>query len=263
VHKMRVAVRRIRSVLRTHERLVDQVRTRTLGPELKWLADTLGEVRDLEVQNDRFHHRLAELPGAHQGPAWLLAMAADEHRARDHVREALLSRRYYDLLDALDAFLAAPPLTSRAERDAAKETPALLTAAWRKMRRRHQHAMRLPAGQQRDEAMHRTRKAAKRARYTAEAAAVSLGAPAAKLARRAERLQEVLGDHHDSVVAVRRLADTIERPDTPAADVFVAGRLSEVERREGDRVLGGLPAVAKKAARPKALRRLQKKKKKA
>jgi CHAD domain-containing protein len=262
VHKMRVAVRRIRSVLRTHARLIDQVRTRTLDPELKWLADTLGEVRDLEVQNDRFHHRLAELPGAHPGPAWLLEMAAEEHRARDHVREALLSRRYYDLLDALDAFLAAPPLTPRAARDAAKETPALLTNAWRKMMRRHERATRLRAGQRRDEAMHRTRKAAKRARYTAEAAAASLGAPAAKLARRAERLQEILGDHHDSVVAVQRLAGAIERPDTPAADVFVAGRLSEVERREGERVLDALPAVAKKAASPKALRGIQKRRKK-
>jgi CHAD domain-containing protein len=119
--------------------------------------------------------------------------------------------------------------------------------------------MRLPTGQDRDAAMHGTRKAAKRARYTAEAAVVSLGAPAAKLARRAERLQEILGDHHDSVVAVQRLAGIIERPDTPAADIFVAGRLSEVERREGARALDGLPAAAKKAAKRKPLRRLEKK----
>jgi CHAD domain-containing protein len=259
VHKMRVAVRRLRSILRTHKRVVDQVRTRTLDTELKWLADALGEVRDLEVQNARFHRRLADLPGAHQGPAWLLAMADEEHRARDQVRETLLTQRYYDLLDALDAFLATPPLTPRAGRKAEKEMPKLVTRAWRKMMSRHERAMRLPAGQDRDAAMHGTRKAAKRARYTAEAAAASLGSPAAKLARRAERLQEVLGDHHDSVVAVQRLAGIIERPDTPAADIFVAGRLSEVERREGARALDGLPAAAKKAAKRKPLRELEKK----
>jgi CHAD domain-containing protein len=257
VHKMRVAVRRIRSVLRTHKRLVDQTRIRTLDSELKWLADELGEVRDLEVQKERFQGRLADLPGAQQSPAWLLAMAAEEHGARDRVREALLTRRYYDLLDALDAFLGAPPLTARAGRKARKETPDLVGRAWRKMTKRYDRAARLPAGQDRDVALHRTRKSAKRARYTAEAAAAALGAPAAKLARRAERLQDILGEHHDSVVAVQRLAGTTDRPETPAADTFVAGRLSEVERREGERSLERLPAAAKKAAKRKPLRALK------
>jgi len=259
VHKMRVAVRRIRSVLRTHRRLIDPMRVKTLDSELKWLADELGEVRDLEVQNARFHQRLADLPGAHQSPAWLLAMEAEEHRARDRVREALLTKRYYDLLDAVDAFLADPPLNSRAARRADRETARLVARAWRTMMRRYDRATRL-AGHDRDDALHRTRKSAKRARYTAEAASAALGSPAAKLARRAERLQDVLGDHHDSVVAVQRLAGTTERPDTPAADTFVAGRLTEVERREGERVLEDLPAAAKKAARPKPLRKLGKRK---
>jgi CHAD domain-containing protein len=195
----------------------------------------------------------------HQSPAWLLAMEAEEHRARDRVREALLTKRYYDLLDAVDAFLADPPLNSRAARRADRETARLVARAWRTMMRRYDRATRL-AGHDRDDALHRTRKSAKRARYTAEAASAALGSPAAKLARRAERLQDVLGDHHDSVVAVQRLAGTTERPDTPAADTFVAGRLTEVERREGERVLEDLPAAAKKAARPKPLRKLGKRK---
>jgi CHAD domain-containing protein len=259
VHKMRVAVRRTRSILRTHRRLLDQARIRTLDTELKWLADALGEVRDLEVQKDRFEGRLADLPGAHQAPAWLLAMAAEEHRARDRVRETLLTRRYYDLLDTLETLLATPPLTARARRKARKETPELVARAWRKMLRRYDRAAGLPAGQDRDVALHSTRKSAKRARYTAEAASAALGAPAAKLARRAERLQDILGAHHDSVVAVQRLAETTDRPDTPAADTFVAGRLSEVERREGERSLERLPAAAKKAGKRKPLRALKNK----
>ncbi|MDN3358820.1 CYTH and CHAD domain-containing protein [Actinomadura sp. DC4] len=259
VHKMRVAVRRTRSILRTHRCLVDQARIRTLDAELKWLADSLGEVRDLEVQGARFQRRLADLPGAHRSPGWLLAMAAEEHRARDRVRETLLTQRYYDLLDALDALLAAPPLNARAGRKATKETPDLVARAWRKMLRRYDRAVRLPSGQDRDVAMHGTRKSAKRARYTAEAASAALGSPAAELARRAERLQDILGAHHDSVVAIQRLAGSVEHPDSPAADTFVAGRLAEVERREGERVLERLPAAGKKAARRKPLRALRKK----
>jgi CHAD domain-containing protein len=257
VHKMRVAIRRIRSLLRTHRSLIDPARVRGLDTELKWLADALGEVRDLEVQTARFHRRLSELPGAHPSPAWLLGMEAEEHRARDRVRETLLSRRYYDLLDALDAFLARPPLNERAGRAAGKETPKVLARAWRKMLARYDKATRLPAGQDRDIALHGTRKAAKRARYTAEATATALGPPAAKLVRRAERLQDILGAHHDTVVAAQRLAATTERPDTPAADTFVAGRLTEVERREGERLLERLPSAAKKAAKRKPLRALK------
>ncbi len=259
VHKMRVAIRRIRSILRTHRRLVDPARIRTLDPELKWLADALGEVRDLEVQTQRFGRRLADLPGAHQSPAWLLAMASEEHVAREHVRETLLTRRYHDLLDALDALLDAPPLTAPAGRTARRETPKVVARAWRKMMSRYERAAHLPAGQERDVALHGTRKAAKRARYTAEAASAALGSPAAKLARRAERLQDVLGEHHDSVVAIQRLAATTERPDTPAADLFVAGRLSEVERQEGARTLDRLPKAAEKAGRRSPRRELGKK----
>lgn len=256
VHKMRVAVRRIRSVLRTHRRLIDQVRTRTLDGELKWLADALGEVRDLEVQTARFQHDLAGLPGAQQSPAWILAMAAEEHAARDRVRAVLLSRRYFDLLDTLDRLRATPPLNSRADRTAKQETPRVVTRAWRKMLRRYERAKSLPAGLERDVALHSARKAAKRARYTAEAASAALGPPAAKLARRAERLQDILGAHHDSVVAVQRLTGTTGRPDIPAADTFTAGRLSEVVRREGERALERLPAAAKKARKRKPLRAL-------
>jgi CHAD domain-containing protein len=256
VHKMRVAIRRIRSVLRTHRRLVDQTRIRTLDGELKWLADALGEVRDLEVQTARFQRRLADLPGAQQSPAWLLAMAAEEHAARDRVRETLLSRRYFDLLDTLDDLLATPPLNTCAGRTAKKETPRVMARAWGKMLRRYDRAERLPAGQERDVALHSTRKAAKRARYTAEAASAALGSPAAKLARRAERLQDILGAHQDSVVAIERLTAMPDRPEVPAADTFVAGRLSEVERREGERSLERLPAAARKAHKRKPLRAL-------
>jgi CHAD domain-containing protein len=259
VHKMRVSVRRLRSLLRTHRRMVDQVRAGTLDGELKWLADALGEVRDLEVQHERFRRRLADLPGAQQSPVWLLGMAAGEHRARDRVRETLLTRRYYDLLDAVDGFLAAPPLNARAGRTARKETPKVVARAWRKMLDRYDRAARLSAGQERDVALHGTRKAAKRARYTAEAAEAALGAPAAKLARRAERLQDILGAHRDGVVAAQRLAEVVEWPDVPAADTFVAGRLTEVERGEGERVLERLPGAVKKAAKPKPMRRLKKK----
>ncbi|MEV5711542.1 CHAD domain-containing protein, partial [Actinoallomurus sp. NPDC052274] len=143
-----------------------------------------------------------------------------------------------------------PPPPARAE------TAKAVAKAWRKMLRRHAHAAGLPAGPARDAALHRTRKAAKRARYTAEAAAPALGSPAKKLARRAERLQEVLGAHHDGVVAAERLGELARRTGTPAVEAFALGRLVEREERGRERPLRDLPAAVKKAARRKPLRRL-------
>ncbi len=249
VHRMRVATRRMRSLLRTHIRMLDRTRAEALEGELKWLADALGDVRDLEVLRARFHEQIGELPGAHQAPAWLDGMAATERRAREQIGRTLLTQRYMNLLDALDAFLAAPPLTARAARAADEETPEFVSRAWRKMLRRYSEAERLPAGDGRDTAMHRTRKAAKRARYTAEAAAPALGDAARTLARRAARLQEVLGVHQDGVTAAEYLSRVALRPGIPAEDVFVLGRLTELQRRRGMEALRGLPSAAKKAAR--------------
>jgi CHAD domain-containing protein len=256
VHRMRVAVRRTRSLLRTHRRLLDRAGVAPLEAELKWLADALGEVRDLEVLSARFHQQLTELPGVHQSPAWLAGMAATERRTRDQLRETLLTSRYFDLLDAVDAFLAAPPMNARARRSARDETPKMVVKAWRKMVRHYAKAERLPAGDERDAALHRTRKATKRARYTAEAAVAALGSPAGKLAQRAEKLQGILGAHHDSVVAAQRLTDKAAEPGTPAADIFTLGRLTELQRWKGTRALQHLPDAAKKAGKPKQLRAL-------
>ncbi|MFL6055472.1 MAG: CHAD domain-containing protein [Actinoallomurus sp.] len=257
VHKMRVAVRRMRSLLRTHRRMIHPARAAGLETELKWLADALGEVRDLEVLRARFERRLAEVPNADRKPTWLAGMAAEELRARDRLRETLSAPRYLALLDSVDAFLASPPLLGdRAVRPARQETAKTVAKAWRKMLRRHARAAGLPAGPARDAALHRTRKAAKRARYTAEATVPALGSSVKKLARRAERLQELLGAHHDGLVAAERLGEIARRPGTPAVDAFLLGRLAEREERDRERELRDLPAAVKKAAKRKPLRAL-------
>jgi CHAD domain-containing protein len=73
--------------------------------------------------------------------------------------------------------------------------------SYARTRRRLRRAWRLPAGPERDAALHDARKAAKRARYAAETAAPALGGDARRLARRLKKLQSVLGDHQDTVIA--------------------------------------------------------------
>ena len=82
-----------------------------------------------------------------------------------------------------------------------------------------------------DELLHRARKAGKRARYAAEAAAPALGKKASKVAKRASRLQTLLGEHQDAVVAtelLRRIADQVA---DEGKNAFTYGILVADQRR--------------------------------
>ena len=59
VHQMRVASRRLRSVLKSFKTVIEG--TENVQDELKWLGEVLGEARDLEVIRERFAHRLDSL----------------------------------------------------------------------------------------------------------------------------------------------------------------------------------------------------------
>jgi CHAD domain-containing protein len=84
-----------------------------------------------------------------------------------------------------------------------------------------------------DEAFHEVRKHAKRARHAAEAVRAALdpcaAADADRFARRARRVQDVLGDHQDSVVAAATIAATAAGHPDPGPFHFAAGRLFERE----------------------------------
>jgi CHAD domain-containing protein len=239
VHKMRVAVRRIRSVLRTGRRLLVPARTRALEAELKWLADALGEVRDLEVLRERFAGRLVGI--GVPAPAWLTALGERQRAAHERLNRTLTGGRYFALLDALEAFVADPPLGKKASRGARGAAPGLVSRAWRRMARRHAE---IASGDHPDEARHRTRKAAKRARYTAEAASPVLGEPARRLAERAKKVQETLGAYQDSVIARERLAALA----ADGADPFTIGVLTGIERCAADQALHDADRAWRQAA---------------
>lgn len=242
VHKMRVAVRRIRSILRTAASLLDPERASWLEAELKWLAGELGEVRDLEVLRERFAARLEEL--GERAPAWLGGLGAKERSAYVRLDRTLAGERYFALLDALDAFVDHPPFTERASRKAGKAVPKLVAGAWQRVLRRHAE---LEHADDPDEARHRTRKAAKRARYTAEAARPLLGDPARQLAAQASKVQEVLGAYQDSVIAREHLAEL----DTTEREARTVSRLIGVERDAADQALDEAREVWREAADPK------------
>ncbi|MEP7368947.1 MAG: CYTH and CHAD domain-containing protein, partial [Dermatophilaceae bacterium] len=208
VHQMRVATRRLRSALATFQPLLDRQRADELSEELKWLGQILGRARDAEV----LHWRLQDLVTAQPDELVLGPVGrrvdlelGERHRvAHADLVAALNGARYLEMLDRLDDLVTDPPLTTRAGKPARQALPPLVGRAAERVDRAARAVADDWTPQARDQGLHEVRKKAKRARYAAEAAVAVAGRPAIALADRMEELQDVLGEHQDSV-AVRTL----------------------------------------------------------
>ncbi|MEU6731610.1 CYTH and CHAD domain-containing protein [Streptomyces physcomitrii] len=247
VHRMRVATRRLRSALRSYADLLDREATEPLGAELKWLAGELGADRDLEVLTERLGAHLAELaPELVEGPVpQRLRQWAGENRggSRGQVAAALDSERYLALLDRLDALLADPPFRKAAGGPPRKVYRKALGRELARLRRRLEQAAATAPGPERDLALHEARKKAKRTRYAAEAATELLGPPAKRLAKDVKKLQKLLGEHQDGVVARDRLRELAAAAETAGENAFTYGLLYGREERAAARCESEVPAA--------------------
>jgi CHAD domain/CYTH domain len=151
---------------------------------------------------------------------------------------ALDGQRYLRLLDDLDALLAGPPLTPPAKREAGK----VLAKPVRRAGRRLQRALAaVPGAEDRDAAIHEARKATKRAWYAAEAAVPALGRTASRQAAQAKELQQLLGDHHDSVVARTVLLDLAQNARAAGEDTFTYGLMHQRQACQAASIEQALP----------------------
>lgn len=247
VHRMRVAARRMRSALSTFRTVLDRDATRPLADELRWLGGELGADRDREVLTERLYALVEELPrGSVLGPVrGRLRIWSARRRAvtRKRVLAALNSRRYLDLLAALDALLDGPPVLPGADRPAGR----VLAKAVRRDYRRLAARVAAASG---DEERHEARKAAKRVRYAAEAARPVLGRPAKVFASRMKAVQEVLGEYQDGVVAREALRDLALQAHRGGENTFTYGILFERETRHSQTASAAFGAVWEEASRP-------------
>ena len=251
LHQMRVTVRELRSALGTFRELLGGDRVTELRDELGWLGGVLGAARDAEVVRDLIAGLVAVEPvGLVRGP---VARRLDEDRAGAHlaamvdVVHALDSDRYAALLDALDGVAAAPPFSALASEPAEKVLPRRVRHEWGRLEKALAAASSAPSGRPRDQALHEARKAAKRARYSAEVLVPAVGRAAARSARAAQELQTLLGDHHDTVT-VREVLDRVAIDAARAGeDTFTYGRLHGIAQARAERLETQLPAAGERA----------------
>jgi CHAD domain-containing protein len=226
VHRMRVAVRRARSVLASSRPILAGGVTEPLRDELKWLGRALGPVRDLDVLLARLQKDLDALPADDRFVAerLLQLLRTDRELARAQLLEALESDRYVALLEQLGEVAENPP--GKGDRP----LQALVAKAYEKLRDDVESLPEPPGNAD----LHRIRVRAKRARYAAELAEPAVGKKAARFVRRAKELQDVIGEHQDAVVAAGRVQEALGAS-RGGRVAFAGGRLVEraaARRRE-------------------------------
>jgi CHAD domain-containing protein len=209
VHKMRVAVRRIRSTVRVFGDLFDGASGAALDRELRWFAEILGRARDLDIVRGRVTARVADLaPELVLGPVAADAessLSQDRADAGSEVESAMNGRRYQSLLQTLDAWRTQPPRTAVDPKPSAAAKYVKTAGATTHNRLKSA----ITSGVIDD--YHLARKAAKRYRYAAELAEPRLGQPAAVIVADAARLQDVLGELQDAVASAAVLLDLAAR----------------------------------------------------
>jgi len=221
VHKTRVAGRRLRSTLRMFGDVFTAAPAAELNNELSWYADLLGQVRDRDILSSRLTKQIAELPPEQvrgQVEAQITkTLAAQRRAALDRLEEAMRTPRYQHLVRLLRGWKTTPPLTDAAgERD--KAAVKYVEKAKRKADKR------LRKADDDIDRLHRARKATKRARYAAELAEPA-DSDMKAIARKAEKLQTLLGEHQDAVVAAKFLATISDADDEAPGGGYTYGIL--------------------------------------
>ncbi len=247
VHQARVAIRRLRSDLRTFASLIDPDWARDRRRHLRTLGDALGEIRDLDVFELSVRHLAGQRPELEIDLEPVRShLARQRARARSGLEEVLEDPWLQSWLDPGPGSDPVP-LSDEARGRAADLLPALVRRPWRRLRRRARSLGRDPS----DEELHRLRIEVKRCRYAVDAVRPAVGRPAKRLSRRLGRLQEVLGDLHDaSVIAAELRAAAGHDP----AIGFAAGQLTVLLAERADRCRREWRTAWKSAEDP-ALRR--------
>ena len=234
VHDLRVAIRRLRAMLRAARPMLAPKWSEPLRAELKWLGGELGPLRDADVFRAQLSEETSTLDEPDRAGIEELIGLVELDRLSAHAKavRALRSRRYRALLDELER-------TARAPRASGVSVP--LDGIARREFRKLATAARQITPSSSDEELHALRIRGKRARYAAELAATATGKRTTRFLKQAKRFQDVVGEHQDAVVAEEQLRALQARAGRDSA--FGAGRLVERQRARREKSRGELPAA--------------------
>ncbi|GAA4678462.1 CYTH and CHAD domain-containing protein [Gordonia humi] len=235
VHQMRVAARKLRSVLTSYPLVIAPEQTRPIADELKLLGEVLGDARDLEVALETNELMLAR----EHAPGDLVGVLIEGERIRHEralksMRFALSTERYLALLDDLDHLVDAPTPGPDADSPAREVAAEAIAASYRRLKKAQRNLRDYDAwSPDWVEQLHTIRKRAKATRYTAESADSLRRSSFAEIGAFAKAVQTQLGVFNDTAVNRARLAEVAERTPLSPAAMFVLGRIDAREEARG------------------------------
>lgn len=240
LHQHRVGIRKLRSLLGS-ARMLEPEWSEKLRAELEWIADLMNPVRDLDVMIPylRADMQLLEPDEAALMERFIETLISEREAARKVMLEGLESERYLELLRTLQSAtvsLVVRPAEDDLESGAARQ--------FRKMRK----AVKVLPSPPEDEDLHRVRRLAKKARYTADLVKDGGGKKVAKYLADIKLVQEVLGDFQDSVVAEERIRAFLPEARS-TQEAFVLGRMVELQASKKRRVGIEFPPAWRRVAK--------------
>ncbi|MCR5878179.1 CYTH and CHAD domain-containing protein [Phenylobacterium sp. J367] len=196
VHQLRVAARRLRSVIATFEPLLDEDGAEAVKDELRWLGHACDSARNLHVLLER----IDETAGAMKPPpagidALKLAVEAARDAANLDVGRTAASARFRKLMIDVTAWIETGAWLSDEEgRDVRDQKATAFAAAALDHRRKKLRKLARDLATTTDEKRHRARIEAKKLRYGAETFASLFPEKATtRFIGRLKELQEELG----------------------------------------------------------------------
>ena len=256
VHQVRVAGRRLRSILRTFDPLLDHDWAVSLEEELAWLATEMGIIRDSEVLEERLTAHGADLPEPQSELAINAIRIALDQRvvsAKSGAMAALRSDRHTFLIEDLVDAARTPHILDAAYQACEEVLPPLVAHAWNSLAK---SCRKLELeGPPHD--WHRARIKAKRARYAVDAVLpVFPSGGVRRFSKALAEITELLGDHQDAYVAQQFLQELAHHPQTDGQTGFALGLLHAIEveaEYEGRLEFADAWSGAKRAARESGL----------
>ncbi|WP_262269347.1 CYTH and CHAD domain-containing protein [Microvirga yunnanensis] len=231
VHQMRVALRRLRAAMTLFKAVVEDVRRDPIRAELKWMANVLGEARDLDVYIATVLEPARDRYGTDPSYQSLLAEYQKRRdRAYEVAQEAVSSPRFITGVLKTAAWIEAGEWREGSGKAARKlrDQPVAMLAdeelgrRWKKIIKRGRHLVELDPDER-----HQVRIEIKKLRYATEFFdSLFKGGGAKKRKRKAlsalEALQETLGELND--IAVGGHMDA-----SPMADVIHWEQMTRVD----------------------------------
>ena len=234
VHDIRVAVRRVRALLRVFRKPLAGTSAARVSREVAALRRSLAPARDLDVWVGLLESKaVARLLGSDQSYArYVQALKARRARRTSYVAARLRAAPYRRLCARIERFLdeelTAEPARTGTVQPLERFARRQVIDAVRKVRKRHRADPTVPSPE-----LHRLRKACRTARYVAEFFAPVLPRACGEFAVQLHRMATALGTINDIDTGTARAARENPRAPVPMLPVLQALRRRAVRRYRG------------------------------